>query len=151
MQRSAGPHVFVFQVYPSAVPQVSTTSPTSLSQATSSSLLPTTITLTSSISTPQLVASMLGSTSSALPSLCNASNVLASPIFPARVTSPSLAPALQAMAVPVQRQASSIFPSGIFPHTPPAQAPSRGPYAGLRFLRSLSTSSSSGRLNRAKR
>ena len=98
-------------------------SPTSPSQAASSSFAPTAI--TSSLSTPQLVASTLASTSSALPSHLYASSLLASPIFPARVPSPSLAPALPAMAVPVQRQSgpTSNIPSGNIP-------PSMGPYVG---------------------
>ena len=101
-------------------------SPTSPSQAASSSLVPTTI--TSSESTPQLVAS----TSSALPSNLYASSLLASPIFPARVASPSLAPALPAMAVPGQRQPgpTSNFHSGNFPQPLSVQAPSMGPYVG---------------------
>ena len=107
---------------------MSTTSPTSVSQARSSSLVPTTI--TSSVSTPQLVTSLLVSTSSALPPLCYASNVLASPIFPARVASQSLTPALQAMAVPVQRISFVEFSLENLSANPPAQAPSRGPCAG---------------------
>ena len=106
------------------------TSPTSPSQATSSSLVPTAI--TSSVSTSQFVASTLASTSSALPSHLYASSLLASPIFPARVASPSLAPALPAMAVPGQRQPgpTSNFQSGNFPQPLSVQTPSMGPYVG---------------------
>ena len=119
---------------PLSAPEVamaSPTSPTSPSQAASSSLVSTAI-YTSSVSTPQLVASTLASTSSALPSHLYASSLLASPIFPARVASPSLAPALSAMAVPVQRQPgpTSTFQSGNFPQTPLVPAPSMGPYVG---------------------
>ena len=116
---------------PPSASEVAMASPTSPSQAASSSLVSTAI-YTSSVSTPQLVASTLASTSSALPSHLYASSLLASPIFPARVASPSLAPALPAMAVPVQRQPgpTSTFQSGNFPQTPLVPAPSMGPYVG---------------------
>ena len=130
MHRSARSSRTRVSSLPSSVPEVAIASPTSPSQAASSSLVPTAI--TSSLSTPQLVASTLASTSSALPSHLYASSLLASPIFPARVASPSSAPALPAMAVPVQRQPgpTSNIPSGNFPHTPSVQVPSMGPYVG---------------------
>ena len=114
----------------SSVPEVAMASPTSPSQAASSSLVPTVI--TSSVSTPQLVASTLALTSSALPSHLYASSLLASSIFPVRVASPSLAPALPAMAVPRQRQPrpTSNFHSGNFLQPLSVQAPSMGPYVG---------------------
>ena len=103
MHRSARSSRTRVSSLPPSAPEVAMASPTSPSQAASSSLVSTAI-YTSSVSTPQLVASTLASTSSALPSHLYASSLLASPIFLARVASPSLAPALPAMAVPVQRQ-----------------------------------------------
>ena len=131
MHRSARSSRTRVSSLPPSAPEVAMASPTSPSQAASSSLVSTAI-YTSSVSTPQLVASTLASTSSALPSHPYASNLLASPIFPARVASPSLAPALPAMAVPVQRQPepTSTFQSENFPQTPLVPAPSMGPYVG---------------------
>ena len=131
MHRSARSSRTRVSSLPPSAPEVAMASPTSPSQAASSSLVSTAI-YTSSVSTPQLAASTFASTSSALPSHLYASSLLASPIFPARVASPSLAPALPAMAVPVQRQPgpTSTFQSGNFPQTPLVPAPSMGPYVG---------------------
>ena len=131
MHRSARSSRTRVSSLPPSAPEVAMASPTSPSQAASSSLVSTAI-YTSSVSTPQLVGSTLASTSSALPSHLYASSLLASPIFPARVASPSLAPVLPAMAVPVQRQPgpTSTFQSGNFPQTPLVSAPSMGPYVG---------------------
>ena len=112
--RSSGTRV---SSLPSSVPEVAMASPTSPSQAASSSLVRCRFDARS--------------TSSALPSHLYASSLLASPIFPARVASPSLAPALPAMAVPGQRQPGPTnFQSGNFPQPLSVQAPSIGPYVG---------------------